>query len=226
MERLTKRKDLRTAADAVAIAFTKGASCLRCSIGVPSQTWVSWVLWRKDLGVWMMVDGPRRARAQPQRLRYGLYFGVSDPTLGKTITPAIQVNIPLEGVNRRLSGAAAFDEKAMVCLLHTGRVNRQGGGGGHGFRDTVAMSEVDVTDEAPPDRTTKRPGTKSGTAKPLARPVKHVVRMLLIGRIEERGFDKRLAEFVLAVAAYKGNHETPNGDGPGAKARRPRSIRE
>jgi hypothetical protein len=62
---------------------------------------------------------------RPIENRYWCTFGTGEPAEGVSLSIVCEVNIPIEGINRRVAGAFARDEAGLVCLLHGGKV---GGG--------------------------------------------------------------------------------------------------
>lgn len=81
------------------------------------------VSWSEQLGIWWTT--------YPLHNRYENAFGVEEPRWGTKYGHSIPcvVNVPFEGINRRIGGAFAVDGDDKVYLMHRGRI----GGGRSGI---------------------------------------------------------------------------------------------
>ena len=80
------------------------------------------VYWLQEFGLWVLIQ-------QIWEERFWNAFGTDDPLINKNISITCEINFPFEGINRRISGAFAQDEKGDVFLIHRGRI----GGGKKGI---------------------------------------------------------------------------------------------
>jgi hypothetical protein len=88
-------------------------------VGTPGGATVLPVYFVRKLDLWFAPDTLEN--------RYWNAFGIGDPFSGNTPAPHVEINFPLDGLDRRIAGAFAEDEGA-VYVTHSGRV----GGGAKG----------------------------------------------------------------------------------------------
>lgn len=78
--------------------------------------------------------------------RYLNGFGLGKPNVSRSSSLVVEINTPIEGINRRIAGAFCRDQNGETFLLHRGRI----GGGKKGigkklFIDTIGL-DAQVTD--------------------------------------------------------------------------------
>lgn len=133
----------RAVADAVKTAkqqLTEAATLTaRQTLGFHGGSIEATLLWSSPLGMWSFFKKVED--------RYWNYFGVERPDPAKSMQITVQVNVPLEGIDRKTGGAIAREPSTgKVFLVHRGRI----GGGQKGvgadlfwsrFRGGVGMRE-------------------------------------------------------------------------------------
>lgn len=116
---------LRQVRDELIAAFrSSGAIPMRIRVGYPGGRKNVEALWSEDLGLWF-------AWQYIESSRYWNSFGTARPHSG-TVPILCEINFPIQGVNRQVSGAVATDGTGQVVLLHRGRI---GGGKAGAGRD-------------------------------------------------------------------------------------------
>jgi 5-methylcytosine-specific restriction protein A len=74
------------------------------------------------LGIWLACDVIGKSR-------YWNAFGTRNPKQNKMVPIGCEINFPLFGIDRRVSGGVAEDETGRLSLVHRGRI----GGGRKGI---------------------------------------------------------------------------------------------
>src|SRR5271157_158835 len=114
---------LKGARDALIAAFHRhGAERVTTVIGYPGGNEPSRVYWAGDLGIWYGWNVIENSR-------YWNAFGTWSPKEHKMVPICCEINFPLNGIDRRISGAVAEDESGRLFLAHRGRI----GGGRKGI---------------------------------------------------------------------------------------------
>jgi hypothetical protein len=135
----------------------------------------STVHWRADLDLWMTF--------QTLESRYWTAFGHGNPFETRTPSITVEINSPLEGIDRRVAAVFARGDDARLHLMHRGKV---GGGregiGKQGFLDHIAADRLVSLEDG--DRVSK---------------------VILIGTIDAPDFPIRVADFVRDVEQFKGS---------------------
>ncbi len=94
-----------------------GAKEYKCKLGYQGGTNQADVFWLESVGIWVAF--------QKIENRYWNAFGVVEPENGENLNITCEINSPLKGINRRISGAFAMDNEGEMYILHSGRI---GGG--------------------------------------------------------------------------------------------------
>jgi len=111
------------ARDGLVSAFRRsGAAEIRTVIGYPGGHDPQTVHWVEDLGIWLGCNVIPKSR-------FWNAFGTQDPRQRKMVTICCEINFPLSGIDRRISGAVAEDERGRLFLIHRGQI----GGGRKGI---------------------------------------------------------------------------------------------
>lgn len=114
---------VKDARDRVISAFRRhGADRVSTVIGYPGGNQSSKVYWAEDLGIWFAWDVIEKSR-------YWNAFGTRNPEENKMVPICCEINFPLSGIDRRISGAVAEDERGRMFLVHRGQI----GGGRKGI---------------------------------------------------------------------------------------------
>jgi len=91
---------------------------IACQIGYPGKKLSDKdpdLFYSPEFGIWI-------ARPQKRKNRYVNYFGVGRPQNGENVSIAVEINYPISGINRRVSGVFSKSEGKNVCLLSRGRI--------------------------------------------------------------------------------------------------------
>jgi hypothetical protein len=114
---------IKDARDQIINAFRRyGAERVSTVIGYPGGNQSSKVYWAEDLGIWLACDVIEKSR-------YWNAFGTRNPKQNKMVPICCEINFPLSGVDRRIGGAVAEDERGRLFLVHRGQI----GGGRKGI---------------------------------------------------------------------------------------------
>ncbi len=105
-----------------------GAKQYKCKIGYQGGTVQADVFWLESVSIWVAF--------QKIENRYWNAFGVEEPVDGENLDITCEINSPLIGINRRISGAFAMDNDGAMYLLHSGRI----GGGRKGIGKSLFES--------------------------------------------------------------------------------------
>lgn len=119
---LERAAEIRWVRKAIVAAFrSHGAKPVRATVGFQGENVDVRVLWMEDLGIWIappVISGSR----------YWNAFGTKDPH-GGSVPITCEVNLPRQGIDRRVGGIAVADEQGRTILAHRGRI----GGGREGI---------------------------------------------------------------------------------------------
>jgi len=179
---LDERDELRAAYERLKKSLYKGAQVLKSPIGwhgggtkVPVD-----VLWHPTHGIWCYGSDRRTLN------RYWVVFGTQNPATVPSLTIACEINVPFEGVNRRIAGAFlrdSDDTSPALYLAHSGKV----GGGRKGVGKSALRQHLRGKDQLTGVRWT------DGT----------VSEMILIGDLESSNLVGQLANFVREIERIK-----------------------
>lgn len=116
---VTNAEVMKDTRDQIITAFRRhGADRVPTVIGYPGGNQSSRVYWAEDLGIWFVWDVIAKSR-------YWNAFGTWNPRQNKMVPICCEINFPLSGIDRRISGAVAEDERGRSILVHRGQI---GGG--------------------------------------------------------------------------------------------------
>ena len=98
--------------------------------------------WIDQLGIYAQFE------ERSDDKKYWNPFGVQRPISGKMLSITVEINMPIEGSNRRLGGAFVKNEEDKIALVHNGQI----GGGKKGvgkqlFFDNYPGEKIVVTNE-------------------------------------------------------------------------------
>lgn len=146
----------------------------RQTVGFPGGNVTKTIHWSAPLKLWAMFDTARN--------RYWNAFGIARPDRDKSLAITVEVNPPIEGLNRKVGGAFGRDPATgELYFLHRGRI----GGGQKGigqelfwnrFRGGVLLREPDRDEPS---------------------------RVVVVGKIGAPTFPRDLASFVHEVSRIK-----------------------
>jgi hypothetical protein len=114
------------------------------SIGYQSGHFNTKVSWIASLGIWAHFGIPPEGKSSRSR-RYWNVFGLERPA--GMVNIVCEINPPVEGIDRRISGAFARTENDTIAVLHRGRFNVTGGMTMRFFRQRYSKKYVTVADE-------------------------------------------------------------------------------
>jgi len=98
-----------------------GAKQYKCKLGYQGGTEDVDVFWLQSFGIWVAF--------KKLDTRYWNAFGIGEPVDGGLIGETCEINFPLKGINRQISGAFAKDKDGSIYVMHNGRI----GGGRKGI---------------------------------------------------------------------------------------------
>ncbi len=112
-----------------------------CNIGYPGGSLDANVLWSDSLCMWFY------SRRLDHHNKYWNAFGFEYPSHIRSLSITCEINIPIEGINRRLGGAFIKDKSDNIFIIHRGNI----GGGRKGigkslFRDNYNGEWIDFND--------------------------------------------------------------------------------
>jgi hypothetical protein len=131
--------------------------------------------WHSPFSLWVCT--------RPIENRYWCAFGTREPVEGQSLSIVCEINIPFEGINRRVAGVFARDEGGRVCLLHSGKV----GGGKAGVGKETFLEYFN-----------------EGRRVMVRWPDGQETRPILLGWLGDGDLLERIAEFVRLVERFKG----------------------
>lgn len=107
---------IREAYALLATGLSEGGETRITSIGYKSNNEQVTVIWHSDVRMWVLLE--------PERLdnRYWCAFGLEEPRTNSLLPIACEINIPREGVNRRVAAAIAEEPNGTLTLVHSGKV--------------------------------------------------------------------------------------------------------
>lgn len=146
------------------------------SIGHPGGSWADTVYYSQKLDMWWLLDTSRNGN------RYWNAFGLGRPDWKVNI--AVEINYPIEGFNRRVSGNWVVDEDGNYFLFHSGDITiGKTGEGKARFKSRYfgEFCEIDI----------------AGKIKESA----------LIGGLDDANFIWQVRHFVQAVYSIKRNEK-------------------
>lgn len=141
-------------------------------IGYPSGSFEDKIKYSDELNIWISHN--------EQSNRFWNGFGIGKPREGKNNPLNGEINFPFEGINRRVAGAFAQEDKGKILVLHRGRI---GGGkpgiGKNYFKNNFRGDFVIAIDE---DRETE---------------------FCLVGELNSNHFPKQVANFIKEIYRVK-----------------------
>jgi hypothetical protein len=120
---LTGRNEIREAYKQFERRMTQGTNRIDCAIGWQGGGTNTDLHWNSELRLWSHFE------AEGTENRYWCVFAVDDPASTDMPNITCEINIPFEGINRRVAAVFARDSLGKVFLVHNGRV----GGGRKGI---------------------------------------------------------------------------------------------
>jgi hypothetical protein len=172
---LTDHKEVNLAFKEFWSHFESGGERFEKEVAVQGGTSPATLFWYPDLKFWAM---------QPQKLetRQWCAFGVDNPADLATVPITCEVNIPLEGIDRRCGGVFVRSNNGTIYLAHSGGI----GGGRIGVGKAAFLSFYG--DE---------------TIDTVTWPNKTTSEYIVIGALDDDEFRKSIADFVYKVAEFK-----------------------
>jgi hypothetical protein len=172
---------IENARDQIINAFRRdGADRVSTVIGYPGGNQSSKVYWAEDLGIWLACDIIEKSR-------YWNAFGTRDPR-SKMVPICCEINFPLSGIDRRISGAVAEDEMERLFLVHRGQI----GGGRKGIGAELFWKHFDGKPSIVVD------GNRE-------------TELVVVGSIESPRLLRQIQFFVREVERIKGLAHPPSG---------------
>lgn len=141
------------------------------TVGFSGQSFPLVVSWSDQLGIWMSF--------QQKDNGYRNTFGTERPVSGRHTQIACEINFPLAGLNRKMSGVVGTSGRTANLIAHRGRIGGRNGVDKTLFIDRFAGAWEDFAD-----------GDK-------------VSRIALVGRLDAPQFPWQVANFVRQVDQIK-----------------------
>jgi hypothetical protein len=170
---LTQRNEINQRVGQLVLAWRTGAELFRLEVGFQGGAMELDVFWHPEIQLW--------AATQQLDTRYWFGFGTQRPEALMGI--ACEINIPLQGINRRVAGLLGHDDQGQVLLLHTGKV----GGGRPGIGKSAFLKWY----AGRPLATVDWPDGRRDIAIP-------------IGRLGDAALLGQISDFVRLVLDFKG----------------------
>lgn len=160
------------------------------------------VYWHQKQGFWAYASD------QFTENRYWVAFGTQNPSqVSASLTLTCEINVPFEGVDRRVAGAFVTDserENAPVYIAHSGKI----GGGRKGVGKMAFLNHLRGQDQRLPVKWADGKETE----------------MVVIAGLEDSGFISQIGHFVQEVERIKELLVSGVGAPPPAKQKSARSI--
>lgn len=130
------RQEIATAQEVFKKSLIRGARYLRRNVGFQGdQVKDVDIYWNAESGLW--------AGFEELDSRYWNIFGIQDPPTHKSLSITVEINVPVEGKDRRVAAFFAKDPRGLVYVVHSGKI---GGGrtgiGKEGFLDFVGDDQM------------------------------------------------------------------------------------
>ena len=85
-----------------------------CTVGGAGGGFEADVAYDDTLGLWFA--------GQTQDTKHFNGFGTDAPVAGKKVSLAAEINFPVQGISRAISGVFAQDENGRIAVLHRGKI--------------------------------------------------------------------------------------------------------
>jgi hypothetical protein len=140
----------------------------------------SQILWSEQLGIWMSYE-------KAGGTHFNHAFGVGRPQPGSILSSACEINIPANGIDRRMGGAFARDCKNQVFLVHRGKIGGGRKGVGKSLFDSHYRGVWALMDDGDQESV-----------------------VAVIGLLKSDRFPRQLAHFVHKIEQVKSRAATPS----------------
>ena len=140
---------------------------IACTVGGAGGGFEADVAYDDTLGLWFA--------SQSQDTKHFNGFGTDMPVAGKKVSLAAEINFPVQGISRAISGVFAQDENGRIAVLHRGKIR----GGKAIFFQHYQGERVDADDGGKPDT------------------------FALIGWLDDPAFARRMNDFVREILRIK-----------------------
>ncbi len=111
---ISRQEEIEKAQDKLSSILKNRAKIVEGVVRFPKKEELGKIYWISDLGIWYMyrfIGGNRYANG----------FGADEPEEGEYSIIICEINIPFEGINRRIGGAFARDPLGNYYLVHRGK---------------------------------------------------------------------------------------------------------
>jgi hypothetical protein len=176
---LTTGQDCLAAWKKLKEALEKSATKIYRDHAVGSQASTEYcdVHWNDKQRFWCFLSKP-----DPNDGRYWCPFGIDDPAHAKTLSITVEINPPLQGINRKVAGAFVLDSEGHIYLAHSGRI----GGGKKGIGKSTFVTSY-----------------RHGNWQHVSWPDGSRKPMVILGRLDTPDLPTQIGNFVRAVARFK-----------------------
>lgn len=173
---LIERDEIRNAYEIFSHSMRKGSMPFTRTLGWKGDDIVAEVFWNDTLGIWSHFN---RSDAEN---RYWCVFGVENASESSPLKITCEINIPKEGIDRRVAGLFVRDNKENIYLTHNGNL-RGGRKGISGTNFRTFFKRDDFIDIAWQD--------------------KHESETILIGKIDDSELPYKIDYFVKKANDFK-----------------------
>lgn len=173
---LTSASEIATARSVMLSNLRRGCRKYRRIIGWQGGNEECDLDWNPSAGFWTCAD------ALPDRDRWIIFFGSSDPENARMLGITCEVNPPKEGINRRCAGIFVRDDAdGAIYFAHSGKL----GGGRAGIGKSAFRTHY------------------RGAWETIEWPDGHESDAVFIGRIDAERFAAQVANFIQEVERFK-----------------------
>jgi hypothetical protein len=130
LEPVTAAQDLRRCYETLRGQWADGAQRLDRYVGYQGGGGRFTVWWRPGERMWAIFDESAEVG------RYWCGYGTEDATRIDSLSPIVEINMPIEGENRQVGGDFVKDWLGVIWLVHSGAV----GGGRKGIGKTAFLN--------------------------------------------------------------------------------------
>lgn len=173
---LIERDEIQKAYETFSDIMRKGCMPFTRTLGWKGGNIVAEVFWHNTLSIWSNFD---RSDAEN---RYWCVFGVENADKSSNLKITCEINIPKEGINRRVAGLFVRDNKGNTYITHNGNL-RGGRKGISGTNFRTSFQRDDFVDIAWQD--------------------KHESETIIIGKIDDPELPYHINHFVKKVNIFK-----------------------
>ncbi|MBP2640452.1 MAG: ATPase associated with various cellular activity 5 [Firmicutes bacterium] len=154
------------------VLINNAQEIVQTNIGYKGDSFKTEAFWSSALGIWMVFASEYN--------RSWNAFGLNRPSETDSNSITCEINFPYSGINRRIAGAFALDERGKTFVIHRGKI----GGGRVGIGKNMMLQNYSG------DIRKVKDGNKQSD-------------VIIIGSLQSEDFSSQLAQFVSDVQCLK-----------------------